>query len=392
MIEGIGADEADLLLRREQQLDSRVRASLGEHAARRLEHGCNRSLVVRAEDRPGGVPEHAVRHRRLDRRRRRDRVEMRAQEERLALGSRLEPRVEVAHCRADPRAGVVLVDRQAAVAQIARYEVGDCALFARWALDGGELDEEIDDLGRHYATSRPARGARAVERGRDELAEERRRARRARLELGMELRRDEPRMVGQLDDLDQPALLERPADHEAGVDELLPVRVVHLVAVAVTLGDDGLAAVDVAGAGVRGELDGLRAEAHRAAEVLDLFLLGQEVDHREGRLGIHLGRVGAVEVADVARELGDRDMHAEADAEVRDRRPRARRGRRGSCPPTRASRTRRGRAHRRRRRARRAPPRASCPPRRPTGRGPGSRCECRRASAPRAPRGTRRGA
>ena len=66
------------------------------------------------------------------------------------------------------------------------------------------------------------------------------------------------------------------------------------------------------------ELDRLGAEPHRAAEILDLLLLGQQVDHRERRLGIHLGRVRAVEAADVAGELGDGDVHAEADAEVRD--------------------------------------------------------------------------
>ena len=153
----------------------------------------------------------------------------------------------------------------------------------------------------------------------DELAEERRGPRRPRLELRVELRRDEPRVVGQLDDLDEAALLERAADDEAGVDQRLPVGVVHLVAVAVALGDDRLVAVHLAGARVVGELDGLRAEAHRAAEVLDLLLLGQQVDHRVRRLGIHLGRVGAVEAADVARELRHGDVHAEADAEVRDR-------------------------------------------------------------------------
>ena len=58
--------------------------------------------------------------------------------------------------------------------------------------------------------------------------------------------------------------------------------------------DDGLA-VGLARARPFDELDRLRAEAHRPAEVLDLLLLRQQVDHRIRRLGIHLGRVGAVE-------------------------------------------------------------------------------------------------
>ena len=66
------------------------------------------------------------------------------------------------------------------------------------------------------------------------------------------------------------------------------------------------------------ELDRLRAEAHRAAEVFDALLLGQQVDHGVRRLGIHLRRVRAVEPDDVTRELRHRDVHAEADAEIRD--------------------------------------------------------------------------
>ena len=91
----------------------------------------------------------------------------------------------------------------------------------------------------------------ALERGGDELAEERRRPGRARLELRVELRRDEPRVIGQLDDLDEAALLERAADDEARVDQLLAVGVVHLVAVAVPLGDHGLAAVRPRGSSSR---------------------------------------------------------------------------------------------------------------------------------------------
>ena len=70
--------------------------------------------------------------------------------------------------------------------------------------------------------------------------------------------------------------------------------VVDLVTVAVALVDYRLA-VCVVRAGPLDELDRLRAEPHRAAEILDLLLLGQQVDHGMGRLGIHLGRVGTVE-------------------------------------------------------------------------------------------------
>src|SRR4051812_31689703 len=148
-----------------------------------------------------------------------------------------------------------------------------------------------------------AAGARALERGGDELPEQRRRPSRPRLELRVKLRCDEPRMVGELDDLDEAPLLERAADDEAAVEQLLAIGVVHLVAMPVTLGDHRLAAVHLAGVGAFSELDRLCTEAHRAAEVLDLLLLRQQVDHRMRRLGVHLRRVGAVEPAHVTREL-----------------------------------------------------------------------------------------
>src|SRR5207249_10822812 len=130
--------------------------------------------------------------------------------------------------------------------------------------------------------------------GADELAEERRRACRARLELRMELARDEPRMVGQLDDLDETPLVDGARDDEPRLHEPRPEMVVDLVAVAVTLVEDRLA-VRPARTRLLRDLDRLRAEAHRAAEILDLLLLGEEVDHRVRGLRVHLRRVRAFE-------------------------------------------------------------------------------------------------
>ena len=92
------------------------------------------------------------------------------------------------------------------------------------------------------ATPRARRRAGAQARGgADELAEQRRRPCGAALELGVELRGDEAGVVGQLDDLDQPAVGRRAADDEPGRLELRPQVVVDLEAVAVTLEDHLLA-------------------------------------------------------------------------------------------------------------------------------------------------------
>src|SRR5579862_6978695 len=133
----------------------------------------------------------------------------------------------------------------------------------------------------------------------------------------MELARDEPRVSRQLDDLHEPALLERPAHDEARVDDPVAERVVHLVAVPVPFVDRRLA-LQLARARTLGELDRLRAEAHRAAEILDPFLFRKKIDDGERRLRIHLRRVRPFEPDDVPRELRDRNVHPEADPEVRD--------------------------------------------------------------------------
>src|SRR4051794_4244270 len=157
--------------------------------------------------------------------------------------------------------------------------------------------------------------ARALERRAHELAEQRLRTLRARLELRVVLRGDEERVVGMLDHLDEAVVRRGAAAHEAGVLEPAAQVVVHLVAVTVALVDH-LLAVDLLRARAVVELHRVRAEAHGAAHVAHLLLLRQEVDHGVRRLGVELGRVGAVETCDVARELGHRDLHAEADPEV----------------------------------------------------------------------------
>ena len=158
----------------------------------------------------------------------------------------------------------------------------------------------------------------APQRGRDELAEQRRRALGPRLELRVELRGDEERVRrGSSMTSTRRSSGEVPDDDQAGGLEPLAQADRHLVAVAVALVDDGLA-VDLARPRAGVELDRVGAQAHRAAEVGDLLLLGQQVDDRPLGLEVELGRVGALHAGDVAGELADRDLHAEADAEVRD--------------------------------------------------------------------------
>ena len=81
VVERAGAEQADLLLRREEQLDAGVRPPLRDDPPRGLDHRRDRRLVVRAEDRAAGVADDAVLDDGLDRPLRRNGVEVRAEED-----------------------------------------------------------------------------------------------------------------------------------------------------------------------------------------------------------------------------------------------------------------------------------------------------------------------
>ena len=59
------------------------------------------------------------------------------------------------------------------------------------------------------------------------------------------------------------------------------------------------------------------AETHRTAEIGDALLLRHQVDDRMLRVRIELRRVGICPAEHIPCELDDRDLHTEADAEVR---------------------------------------------------------------------------
>ena len=94
VVERVRAAQRDLLLRGEHQLDAGMRPALLDDPPRSLEHHHDGRLVVRAEDRPRGVPDDPVlADHRLDRRFGRNRVRVRAEEDRRA------PRRSSRRCR-----------------------------------------------------------------------------------------------------------------------------------------------------------------------------------------------------------------------------------------------------------------------------------------------------
>src|SRR5579862_4503341 len=127
-------------------------------------------------------------------------------------------------------------------------------------------------------------------RGADERREQRVRARRLRLELGMELHGEIPRMPGQLGDLDELAVRRTARDAQAVLVERFLVQAVELVAVTMTLVNQRLA-VDALRERSRRELARIAPQAHRPAELVDAEQIAQLVDQLRRRVGIALRRI-----------------------------------------------------------------------------------------------------
>ena len=130
----------------------------------------------------------------------------------------------------------------------------------------------------------------------------------------MELHTHEPRVLGQLDDLDEVALGVDTGEGHPVLLQLVAEVVVDLVAVAVPLAHV-VHAVDLAHARVRSEAAVVVAEPHRPALLGDLLLLGHQGDDRMWRGRFKLGRVRLGPTADVPGELDHGALHPEADPE-----------------------------------------------------------------------------
>ena len=149
-VERLGAAQADLLHRRQHELDPGVRPPRSDELRDGGEHDGHGRLVVGTED--GVVPVHddAVSHLGVDRPRRRHGVEVGVQEDRnaVAIVGRRQRDVDVPHVGADLRPGVVLGRVEAEVAEEVERAVGDGPLTPRRARDRSQLAEQVEDRDR----------------------------------------------------------------------------------------------------------------------------------------------------------------------------------------------------------------------------------------------------
>src|SRR5712692_2914186 len=165
-----------------------------------------------------------------------------------------------------------------------------------------------------------------LQSGLDESGKERMTAAGRRGEFRVELAADEPRMRRQLDHFAQLLALSQAGNAQALVLQSLHVLVVDLVAVAVALVDH-IRAVDLSREAPGLERGSLSAQAHRPAEIglfvaaldpaVSVLPLGHQRDHGVRRVAVEFGAVRAREADDVSREFDHGELHAQANAEIR---------------------------------------------------------------------------
>ena len=121
-------------------------------------------------------------------------------------------------------------------------------------------------------------------------------------------------MVGQLDHFHQATVGAGASDDQAGCGQLVAVVVVHFVAVTMALGNLQRA-ICCCSLGAFNDHAGIGAQTHGAALVIDVFLIGHDVNYLMGGVFVELGGSGSFKAGNVAGELAHGGLQAQANAQ-----------------------------------------------------------------------------
>jgi len=138
---------------------------------------------------------------------------------------------------------------------------------------------------------------------------------RAALELRMILYADEEGMVIQFNRFNQPTVRRYPADNEPRVLQLLSVGVVKFVTVAMAL-RNRIFAVAFFHHRSRHNVARICAKSERTALVYFVVLAGHKVNDPMRGVFVEFTGVCAVEPGHIARNLDDRNLHAETKSQI----------------------------------------------------------------------------
>src|SRR5580700_5274029 len=135
-------------------------------------------------------------------------------------------------------------------------------------------------------------------------------------EFRMILAGDEPGMIPQLDQFDQPGIRRCPGNDETLLFHRLLVFEIELVSM--TMAFDGLSlAIQLFCKSSRNDVRWPTSQTHRSPFHSDFLLVLQQTDNRVRRVFFEFCAVGSLEGADIASELDRGDLHSETQSEVR---------------------------------------------------------------------------
>ena len=123
-------------------------------------------------------------------------------------------------------------------------------------------------------------------------------------------------MILDFNDLDQPVVRQRTAEHQPLAHQLLPVGVIEFKSVTMPFINDFIL-IGCIGQRTRHDFAGVNSQPHRAALVNNIGLLRHQVDNRIGCQRGKLTAMGISNLADVTGIFDHSALHAEAQAEKR---------------------------------------------------------------------------
>ena len=150
----------------------------------------------------------------------------------------------------------------------------------------------------------------------DEFREERMRLIGAGLEFGMELHADIEIAIREFHGLHDMSRGGRAAEGQAALLERLFIFIIELISMTVALFDKGLAVTGIHRRSLL-HLARIGAETHRAS-LDDAMLIGHEIDDEMGAFLIEFAAVRVLIAEDMTGVFDDADLHAEANAEIRE--------------------------------------------------------------------------
>jgi hypothetical protein len=135
-------------------------------------------------------------------------------------------------------------------------------------------------------------------------------------QLGMELSRDEPGVIRELNNLHQVQIGIDSTENHSVIFELFSVIIIHFVAVAMTLSEFPTT-VCCEGSGSGLNFAGISPQTHGSPHIRNVFLILHEVYNRVWGFRIEFRTIGSFQTTHTPSKINNRTLQAQTDAEKR---------------------------------------------------------------------------